>query len=294
MFGANVATVEGLATGTATYIGNATYGNPAAVTTGILSEPGIANASYGKKYTSWTWLANDLTGSIDVFGLSSSSAYHPTVGNSAYVKAKFSPFDGIPELGTITSITSTGAGFGTATTVAGGAYLSSATNTAYLPTTITIPQLLTNSGTDATWGGPAQPTGSAIGEYLFWVNGVTITSGTTTLFGGDTWGQGNGFNAGQDQKSPNMTLTITDSSNNSAILFYWPTSYSVDGGMWGNLIPEQVPVNILGFADVFGTGSAAEVEFVPIDVVATPEPAPLALLAVGGAMALLRRKRKTA
>ncbi|HMD54854.1 MAG TPA: PEP-CTERM sorting domain-containing protein, partial [Phycisphaerae bacterium] len=138
------------------------------------------------------------------------------------------------------------------------------------------------------------PTGTAIGEYLFWVNGVTISSGTTTLFGGDTWGQGNGFNAGQDQKSPNMTLTMTDSSNNSAILFYWPTSYSVDGGMWGNLIPEQVPVNILGFADVFVTGSAAEVEFVPIDIVATPEPAPLALLAVGGAMALLRRKRKTA
>ena len=200
VFGANVATVEGLASGSATYIGNATYGNPAAVTTGILSEPGIANASYGKKYTSWTWLANDLTGSIDVFGLSSSSAYHPTVGNSAYVKAKFSPFDGIPELGTITSITSTGAGFGTATTVAGGAYLSSATNTAYLPTTITIPQLLTNSGTDATWGGPAQPTSSAIGEYLFWVNGVTITSGTTTLFGGDTWGQGNGFNADRGRK----------------------------------------------------------------------------------------------
>ena len=65
-------------------------------------------------------------------------------------------------------------------------------------------------------------------------------------------------------------------------LLYWPTSYSVDGGMWGNLIPEQVPVNILGFADVFGTGSQTEVEFVSIDVVATPEPAPLALLAVGG------------
>jgi hypothetical protein len=289
----NGVAVESEASGAAAYIGHAASGDNPAIVTAILSAPGIGSGAYTKTYSSWAFLANDGTGSIDVFASAASvGSYVPTVGNAVAATGKFAPFDGIPELGSITAISNAG----------GGAYNVGSLPVADQPTVATIPELSTAQGTFAggTWGAPPVGTpnppggGSAIGEYMFTLNNVMISSGTTTIHDGNPWGLGQSFLAGGTGNSPNMTLTITDESGNHMVLFYWPTSYSTDGAFWGQYIPQNVETDITGFADVFGSGSTAEVEFVPITVTALPEPAPFVMLALGGIMALLRRRRKTA
>jgi hypothetical protein len=72
------------------------------VITAILSQPGTVN---GRTYTSWSFLAQDSTGSLDMFGaLPSGSSYVPTVGDGISVSGTYSPFHQIPEVGTMTSI----------------------------------------------------------------------------------------------------------------------------------------------------------------------------------------------
>jgi hypothetical protein len=72
------------------------------VITAILSEPGTFN---GLTYTSWGFLVSDGTGSIDIYGkLPSGSTYVPTVGDSITATGEYDPYEQLPELESLTSI----------------------------------------------------------------------------------------------------------------------------------------------------------------------------------------------
>jgi hypothetical protein len=248
---ANVSSIEGLASGTTATLDS----NP--VITAILSQPGTFN---GRTYTNWSFLANDGTGSIDLFGaMPSGSTYTPTVGDAITASGTFSPFHQIPEFATLTAISPVSSG-----------------NTVPSPLSATIPQL--NQATLP----------NTLAGYLVTLNNVTISSGTgsgaSTLTPGETWA------------TANLTLTVTDSSNNSMTLFYWPTSWSTTNvNLFGQTIPTG-PVNMVGFASVFTSGTTSTPEFTPISITpsATPEPASLALFAIGAATLLPRRRNHLA
>ncbi|MGD0542740.1 MAG: hypothetical protein ABSB33_14595, partial [Tepidisphaeraceae bacterium] len=80
-----------------------------AIITAILSKPGTFN---GKTYTSYAIFANDGTGSADVFGkLPTGSTYTPTVGDDVSgVTGTWSPYQQIPELESMTSISANSSG----------------------------------------------------------------------------------------------------------------------------------------------------------------------------------------
>jgi hypothetical protein len=98
-----ISSIEALPTGTAT-----TLDGSNAVITSILSQPGTFN---GKTYSAWSFTANDGTGSLFVYGaLPTGSNYVPTVGDAINVSGKYSPYHQIPELGTLTAISSVSSG----------------------------------------------------------------------------------------------------------------------------------------------------------------------------------------
>ncbi|HTR41053.1 MAG TPA: hypothetical protein VMH87_05510 [Pseudomonadales bacterium] len=71
------------------------------VITAILSAPGTVN---GKTYTSWSFLVNDGTGSMDVFGSTLPGGYTPVVGDALSLTGTYSPFHQIPEMASLTSL----------------------------------------------------------------------------------------------------------------------------------------------------------------------------------------------
>jgi hypothetical protein len=58
----------------------------------------------GHTFNNWAILAQDSTGSIELFG-SLPGGYTPTLGDAISVSGTYSPFHQIPEIGTMTSIT---------------------------------------------------------------------------------------------------------------------------------------------------------------------------------------------
>ncbi len=125
-----------------------TLDNGAVITT-ILSQPGSFN---GKTYTSWSVLANDGTGSMDVFG-TMPGGYTPTVGDAITATGTYSPYHQIPELGTVTSIVANSSG-----------------NAVPSPTVTTIPAINV----------PTLP--FSVAGYMLELDNVTI-SGETGNFG---------------------------------------------------------------------------------------------------------------
>ena len=120
-FADNISTIEGNPTGTAVNL-------TAATITDIASYPGTVN---GHTYGNYAILATDGTGSVELFGhLPSGSSYVPTVGDSISVSGAYSPFDGIPEIGSLTSIS-----------------LISSGNSVPSPVSLTIPQINANATT---------------------------------------------------------------------------------------------------------------------------------------------------
>ena len=74
------------------------------VVTNILSQPGTVN---GRSYTSWSFLAQDSTGSTDIFaaaGTLTALGYTPTPGDAIHATGTYSPYHQIPEVGTVTAI----------------------------------------------------------------------------------------------------------------------------------------------------------------------------------------------
>lgn len=93
--GSTISDIEAMSNGT-----GVTLGGSNAVITSILSQPGSFN---GRSYSAWSFMVNDGTGSLLVYG-SLPGSYTPTVGDAVNVSATYSPYHQIPELGTVTAI----------------------------------------------------------------------------------------------------------------------------------------------------------------------------------------------
>jgi len=251
-------------------------GNGYPVISYILSTPGTYNVGLGSHtYTSWAFDATDGTGSMDMFGKipAADSSFVPAVGEGISATGTYSPFDGIPEIETLTAI-------------------SAKTPAAAIPT----PQVISVTGLP----GSLSVTGSTLlnnkvlanglSSFLVAINDVTITAGYGTnvnpfaaVFPSYTDVANSGFNTGTE------TYTITDSGHNSAEMFDWVTSYSTDDLFGGTAVPTG-PVNLTGFVDSFG-------EFVPMTITSAAVPdasSTMALLGIGSAVCLgfVRRFKK--
>jgi hypothetical protein len=227
---------------------------------GSIYNPGTSLDGYTNR--NWSFLAQDTTGSLDMFYSSSLvTGYTPHVGDTILVQGNYSPFSGIPEIANSSthpiSIT-----FGTA----GNPFYTPA------PLVTTIPTI--NVGTNG--GGISL---SGLGGTLLQLKNVTI-SGTAA-----NWA----FHQ-------NVTGTITDQNNNSMTMFLWASSYSTCAGIaaGGGPVPTGL-VDMEGFiSDFYNTAtSTLTPEFVPISIV--PEPMVMNLCGFGAALAwVCYRLRKKA
>jgi hypothetical protein len=173
-FGSTIAAIEGQAGGTSASLGDTPTAtppgtDPTAVLTYICSAPNSTPVD-GYTYTNWAILANDGTGSLDLFGKIPAGATEttPTVGDGVYAVGTYSPFDDIPEVDALTTFNQTSTG-----------------NAVPAPTVVTIPQL-TALESSANYG---------ISEYLLALNNVTLSGAAsfavhanTTLTGTDSSG----------------------------------------------------------------------------------------------------------
>jgi len=227
---------------------------------GSIYNPGATLDGY--TYNNWSYLAADTTGSLDLFyskTANSGTEIIPAVGDTIAASGNWSPFDGIPEIGSSTAnpIIVNGPG-----SVGNPPYPPGA------PVLTTIPTI--NVGTN----GHALNASGLAGYYVK-LNNVMISS--------------NGISGGFFPTHANGNYTITDPANNSMTMFFWASSYSSDGAMGGSAIPQGL-VNMTGFVDDFGNSA----EFVPISITAVPEPSALNLYGIGSVVAFvgyrLRRK----
>ncbi len=229
------------------------------VITAILSSP--ADSAPGRSYTKYTFLAEDATGSMEVYGFSSAGSYAggyvPTVGDQISISGQYSPYNAIPELeSTFTAFSQVSSG-----------------NTVPAPVPITIPTAYT--------GGTTLP--SNVQGYYVQLNDVTV--GATSL----TSTQG-GYGALATYGTANQTLTLSDASGNTSstlTMYYWPSSYGgCLAGFNGQTVLTGSPVNITGIMDVYSAGNP---ELIPMSITPyapVPEPGTFALLGVAGIMGL--------
>jgi hypothetical protein len=230
--------------------------DPAAYITFIGSYAGTTSDGY--TYTNWQLLVNDGTGSMDLFGhMPTSSTYTPTAGDQITATGTYSPFDGDPELETLTAISKLGSG-----------------GTAPAPITVTIPQMVALAADPMT--GAASATYYQSVEYLMVLDDVTLAQ-TSPTAGGSTFAV-----------HANTTLIATDTSSNTVTVFQYASSYSVAGLLGGTTIPTY-PVDITGIMDVFSGAP----EFIPFSISPVPEPATLGLVGMGALVLLARRPRRT-
>jgi len=119
-----------------------------------------------------------------------------------------------------------------------------------------------------------------VAGYLWTLDNVTISGAGA----GPNFGTGN---------SPSGAM-ITDSSNNSMTLFYWPTSYSVANANLANIPIPSGPVDMTGFVSVFTSGSTSTPEFSPLTITPVPEPGTLAVFGAGSVLLLMGMRRRGA
>lgn len=233
---------------------------------GSIYNPGTSLDGYTNR--NWSFLAQDPTGSLDVFYSSSlasgftPSGYVPHVGDSIAVQGTYSPFSGIPEIANSTAHPLS-------------IQYGSSGNPFASPVLTTIPTI--NVGTNG--GGISL---SGLGGTLLQLKGVTI-SGTAANWGVHT----------------NVTGTITDLSGHSMTMFLWASSYSTCEAIAaaGGPVPTGY-VDMTGFlSDFYNStlnGGQIVAEFVPISIV--PEPGlALNLCGLGAAAAwVCYRARKKA
>jgi hypothetical protein len=99
VFAEDAAQIEAGPSGAVTY-DNASGAYP--VVTAVLSLPGSLD---GYTYTSDSFLAEDSSGSLDMFYSSTASSYTPTVGDAVTVAGAYGPYQGLPEIGKPLTIT---------------------------------------------------------------------------------------------------------------------------------------------------------------------------------------------
>jgi len=242
------------------------------IITAVASMPGVFS---GHTYTGWSLLAQDSTGSLDLFtsaftltnltgagaGTAYSSSLSPAVGDAINSAGQWSPFDQIPEL----SFT---------TTVASNNFIHRVSTGNTVPTVpvFNVSQVnIPNISNHIEFAGT-----------LIEVMGVTITPGAANTNGNQTvfptYAQASAsFN--------NETYTMTDGSGGMT-MFDWVTSYSACAMHAGGTVPTG-PVNVWGFVDDFGSTA----EFVPLSFTPVPEPSSI-LLAVSGLLGLLVLRRR--
>jgi hypothetical protein len=188
----SAAQIEAGGSGTVTY-DNGSGAYP--VVSAILTAP--VGSLDGYTYSTWAFLAQDSTGSLDMFYRTSAySGYSPTLGDAITVSGAYAPFDGIPEIGTPLSVT-----------------LQSSGNPVPAPTVVTIPQInvsaLNSEGLASSYAG-----------YYLEVQDVTLGNA------GSTW-----------TTHANVTTSITDQSDNTMVLYDWASSYSTCGALGGTVAP---------------------------------------------------------
>jgi hypothetical protein len=195
LFGANamadnIATIEGYSSGTAVSL------DSSPVITAIASQGGGYTVN-GHTYTSWAFFAQDLTGSIDLYG-SLPGSYTPTVGDAVNAAGTYSPYRQIPEIESLSSLTQVSTG-----------------NSVPTPPVFTIPQLTASTTLPQNQAG-----------YVLQLQNVTIYTDS----GATIPASGNFPNA-------NTTYYLKDGCGNIMGMYLWVTSYSVDGAMIGAPIP---------------------------------------------------------
>lgn len=237
----DIATIQGQTSGTA---GLTLDSNP--IITAIMSQPGTFG---GHTYSTWAVLAQDSTGSIDLFSSSASfGSYVPTVGDAITATGTWSPYHQIPELATLTSISLASSG----NTVPARPITTIGT----LNLSLTIPQNLA--------------------AYPVEIDNVSLfTDAAATI------------PASGNFAAANTPLYIKDGGGNIMELYFWYTSYACDGAMVGTPIPTG-PVDVVGLLSQSGTFG---VEITPLSLTQVPEPSTLALVGLGVAGLLIRRRR---
>jgi PEP-CTERM motif len=241
-------TIEGDSSGASVTYDNASGAYP--VVTAILSTPQTLD---GYTYTRYVFLAQDSTGSLDIFGAANDSSYIPTVGDVVSITGTYSPFDGIPEVASpSTTVISQGSGIGS-------------------PSVYTVNQIVTDVGASTSLP-------NNLGEYLVTLDNVTLytSSALTTVA------------SGSFPTHANMDLWADDGTGGSIDVFVWASSYSVDGALGGTAIPTS-PVDITGFLSI----SSGTLQITPTSIAAVPEPATLSLCGAGALLALAFRRRKS-
>jgi hypothetical protein len=245
----SASTIFSDATGTAVTYDNASGAYP--VITAILSQPGSGD---GYTYTTWSFLAADSSGSLDIYSALTGFGYTPQVGDAISVSGTYSPYHQIPEVGTITSISRQSSG-----------------NAVSSPIAYTIPQL-TASGTGAI---PINLAGQLV--TLDNVSLYTDSAATIPVSGNFT-------------THANVTFYAKDGSGNIMEVYDWASSYSTAGALGGTPEPTGL-VDITGFVSQSGTFSP---EMTPFSITSVPEPTTLSLCGAGALLALIFRLRRKA
>jgi hypothetical protein len=228
-------------------VGNTTT----AVITSVITTTG--ETGDGNTSTRNVFLLNDGTGSIDVFGPApAGDTYVPTLGDAVQVTGEWDPFDGIPELETVTALTKVSSG-----------------NPVPAPLSETIPALSSIVPSNAN----SASNNLAISGYLVTVSNVTLTS-TATSFPAAAGSAGE------------LSLTATDASSNTLSVFFDPPTYYISDPLAGTVIPTG-PVNITGLVDVFDSAP----EMILFSISPVPEPATLGLVSLGALALIARRPR---
>jgi len=165
------------------------------VVTAILSRQGAVSGTH--TYTSTSLLAQDSTGSLDIFAINETTwGYSPQVGDGIFAQGTNSPFHQIPEIGSLQNFFPTSVG-----NLVPGALVA------------TIPQL--NVATLP----------QSIAGHLIELDNVTISGGGSFSSIFPTFAGGN------------VSYTITDGSGNNMVFYDWVTSYSTAAALGGSPVP---------------------------------------------------------
>jgi len=277
----DAADIEGVANNTYVQYDNAYStgydANDYPVITDIASAPGTVG---GHLYTGWSALAQDQTGSLDIF-ISQASLTNAThvsnntggvlaAGDGVNTAGQYSPFHAEPELGYSSVASSNNYLNITSTTTAANLAAVGA------PPVFTVNQLNTVALTT---------NNSAVVGYYIELQNVTY-SGSTGSFQSTfpTYAQAN---------TVDESYTISDNTG-SMTMFDYVTSYSTCGALGGTAVPTG-PVDVYGFISIFPSSGlpGGGLPELTVTAIAVPEPSTVMLVGAGLLSLLAVRRRRS-